>query len=313
MNRTPAATAQCWHVLGAGAIGTLLAFQLQRAGCEVVLLRRTVADCLRQPTLLDRQGYHRGSFPQQQVIADGCIDQLLVCTKAFSLAEALGSVRTRLHDASRVIVVANGLGFEPELAAAVPGVALLRAVCTEGAFRDPDAPDCIVHAGRGDTRVGEPGVDGDADRRRVPQWFSTGPGRASGWHWDARISEALWQKFSLNCAINALSAVHRCRNGRLLEDPERRQELHALCEEIALLSGALGRPQPLDRLWDAVCRVLRATANNHSSMLQDVIRGQQTEIAYLNGYLLDRADAMQIPIPTHRALLEQLQAQLRQR
>lgn len=296
---------QHWHVLGAGAIGTLLAFQLQRGGCEVTLLRRDAADCARQPVLLDARGREVGRFRQQTLGACRDIGYLLVCTKAFDLHRALAGCHAQLAPRARVIITANGLGFEQELARLLGDIAPLRAVCTEGAFRDPQAPDCIVHAGSGETRVGQVAARGAADVA-TPAWFREGPQRLAHWRWDARIERALWHKFTVNCAINALTAVHRCPNGALLANAALKAELAALCLEIEQASLALGQVEAQGALWARVCRVINATANNRSSMLQDVEQGRRTEIDYLNGYLLRQADTAGIAVPKNRALVAQL-------
>jgi 2-dehydropantoate 2-reductase len=48
--------------------------------------------------------------------------------------------------------------------------------------------------------------------------------------------------------------------------------------------------------------VLRTTAANRSSMLQDVERSKRTEIDQINGELVRRGEAKGIPMPVNRAL-----------
>jgi 2-dehydropantoate 2-reductase len=52
--------------------------------------------------------------------------------------------------------------------------------------------------------------------------------------------------------------------------------------------------------------VIRATAANYSSMLQDLRAGRGTEIKYITGYLLRIAARHGVPAPHNRALMEEV-------
>ncbi|CAK0883619.1 unnamed protein product, partial [Prorocentrum cordatum] len=49
--------------------------------------------------------------------------------------------------------------------------------------------------------------------------------------------------------------------------------------------------------------VARRTAENYSSMLQDVLRGRRTEVESMNGYVAARAAELGVPVPATRQLL----------
>jgi 2-dehydropantoate 2-reductase len=55
-----------------------------------------------------------------------------------------------------------------------------------------------------------------------------------------------------------------------------------------------------------VARVIAGTADNRSSMLQDVEHGQPTEIDFITGYLLTVATQHGIDAPHNSALLERV-------
>jgi 2-dehydropantoate 2-reductase len=55
-----------------------------------------------------------------------------------------------------------------------------------------------------------------------------------------------------------------------------------------------------------VREVITGTADNHSSMLQDVQQGRPTEIDYITGYLLQVAAQYQVAAPLNNDLLEQV-------
>ena len=80
-----------WHVLGAGAIGSLFACRLQDAGMQVTLLSHHDPSPLRQLTLAT-EPVHTYQLPQQLVSAGrgetADISHLLVCTKAWAVPDA---------------------------------------------------------------------------------------------------------------------------------------------------------------------------------------------------------------------------------
>ena len=116
----------------------------------------------------------------------------------------------------------------------------------------------------------------------------------------------VWEKLAVNCAINPLTAVHDCRNGELLSRPELAREVDALCNEIARVSEAAEFAPIAAGLRARVEEVIRNTASNHSSMLQDCRAGRTTEINYITGQLLRVADLHGIAAPRNRSLLEQV-------
>ena len=116
----------------------------------------------------------------------------------------------------------------------------------------------------------------------------------------------LWRKFAVNCAVNALTVLHDCRNGELLTRPAATAELTALCEEIATVLEALPRAPAIGPLWPQVVSVLEASAANVSSTLQDVRAGRPTELGWLNGWLLALAGEQGLECPRNRAIARQL-------
>ena len=55
-------------------------------------------------------------------------------------------------------------------------------------------------------------------------------------------------------------------------------------------------------LPEKVSQVIRATAENRSSMLQDVLAGRVTEIDYITGYLLRVAHGHGLAVPHNEAI-----------
>lgn len=285
-----------WHVLGAGAIGCLFATALQRSGLPVTLLLREHHGQV--PVQVDDGDDHELRYFQTSRPGDaGHIGHLLVTTKAYDVCTAVKSIAHRLDADSQVLLLANGLGYTDELRRALPHIDYFLGSTTEGAYRL--RPLHIHHAGRGYTRIGKPACI------TPPDWFDAWSRAVQPGSWDDDIQATLWLKLAINCAINPLTALHRCRNGELAKPPLAAQVLD-LCEEIAPVCTAAGFPISCAALHDHVCEVIVATAANRSSMLQDALAGRPTECNYISGYLVAAARRHNIAVPRNEELLKRL-------
>lgn len=277
-------------------MGCLFACALQRAGLGVTLLSREPG--AQVSVLLDANGCRQQlTFPSSRPEDAAPISHMLVTTKAYDVHAAVASVAHRLDACSQVVLLANGLGYADSLYRSFPHVDFYLGATTEGAFRV--RPFHVRHAGRGFTRIGRPG------QAEPPQWFRSWSQAVHPGGWDSEIQRTLWLKLALNCAINPLTALHRCRNGELARPPLAGQVLQ-LCGEIAPVCTAEGFPIGAEALHQQVREVVEATAANQSSMLQDVLAGRQTEADYITGYLLAAAHRHGLDVPLNEALLANL-------
>ena len=73
----------------------------------------------------------------------------------------------------------------------------------------------------------------------------------------------------------------------------------ALARETAQVASAQGIHLPFSDPVLSVEEVCRRTASNHSSMLQDVKRGAQTEIDAICGEIVRAGEAHGVPVPVN--------------
>ncbi len=290
-----------WHILGAGAMGCLMAARLHAAGCEVtVVLRETQANQSVQLVLEEGRARREITLPGSSAKDAGEISHLLVTTKAYDVEQAVRSIVHRLDGQSQVLLLVNGLGHAQPLLQDFPWLQLFYGTTTQGAYRT--APHHVCHAGSGQTRIGRPG------QPAAPAWMSRWQQALPDCRWETDIAQALWLKLAINCAINPLTALHNCRNGDLASREELAREVAGLCAEIAELTRAQGYMQLAADLQQKVQAVIKGTAENHSSMLQDVRGGRRTEIDYITGHLLRVAAQCGVDMPRNQALLEEVLA-----
>lgn len=281
-------------------MGCLFAAQLDRQNIPLTLLLRSTKENQSEITL-DIEGVSGASQHQlavQACSAKGQIDYLLVMTKAYDVLPAVTSVVQRLSPQSVILLLSNGIGFAEQIQRNHPQLQLALGTTTEGAFRR--GPWQIQHAGLGSTRIGQ------AATTATPAWFEDWRSSLSDCHWDRQISAAQWRKLAINCAINPLSALEGCRNGELASKPALAAKVRELCAEMTLIGQAAGQCAAVSGLEHKVFEVIKATAANRSSMLQDITAGRRTEIDYINGYADRCARQFAVEAPLNRELLEAL-------
>lgn len=302
-----------WHVLGAGAMGSLWAVRLAQA----IIDENQVPDVtliLRDDNVMDGYPGHitvetangdktkitLKSELAQQITRP--IDRLLVTTKAFDTNQALLPLMPLITSDSKVFLLQNGIRNHLKLQERLAGQ-VMSMTTSHGAWLRQRFH--VVHAGVGQTffgplHAGNADKDDDLNTTLFPKTLH----QTMNIHFSEDMNQRLWQKFAANCAINGLTVMHDCQNGELLSRPRAHQELKALCEEIdAVLTttGHLAAP-----CYPLVRDILQTTASNWSSSWQDVKAGRTTEIGEFNGFLAELAEQSGTPAPKNQALLNQL-------
>jgi 2-dehydropantoate 2-reductase len=114
----------------------------------------------------------------------------------------------------------------------------------------------------------------------------------------------VWSKLIINSAVNPLAALFDVPNGELLTDSHLREVLHGVTRESVAVARALNYAFSDPEMIAKVDEVCRRTAENISSMLQDVRQGKTTEIEFINGAIVHAAQQSRIPAPLNRLLLK---------
>ncbi len=305
-------------IVGPGALGSLLTARIslfldkQRVDegynglTELYLLDHRVerARQLRESGLLyeeEGQSIHCAvQVETDPAVCTGC-DVLFLCVKSMAVHLSLEQIVPYLDPSAIVVAMQNGIGHLDDIAAlpCVSGVG----VTSEGATLV--SPGHVRHGGSGVTRIGVLGTADDPAESRlqeVAQLFN-----ASGLH--ALVTgdplKHVWAKLFINVAINALTAIHRCRNGDLLAYQATRNIMEKAVREAVEVARALGVPVEGDPVALAY-RVCESTAKNESSMFQDVKNRRSTEIDAINGAVVDQGKRLGISIPVNADLVYQI-------
>ncbi len=289
-------------VVGPGAMGTLFSVLLANAGHEVHLLDK---DPARAAELSGRglalEGISAGRAAKIPVTADpssiGPCELVLVCVKAYDTETAARSLAALLSDETVVLTLQNGLGNAELLAGAVDGGRVLAGSTAQGA--NVVEPGRVIHAGTGDTHIGELSGPATGRVRKLCEMFSAAgiPATASD-----DVAGLLWGKLVVNVGINPFTGLLQVRNGELLERDETRELMKMAVDEAVAVAQAAGVRLPFPDPLARVREVAKLTGQNKSSMYQDVTAGRRTEIDFICGAVVREGEKLGIPTLVNRAL-----------
>ena len=299
-------------VLGAGAIGSLFGARLARAGEAVLLVGRPAhVEAIRARGItIEGVGPDQLSVEAATSLQPGSsADVVLLTVKSFDLRSA-ASLLARALPPAPTALLGNGLGIEEiagrELAAggwAEPAREIVRAVHTVPATLL--GPGRVRASGTGEVVLPDPATAGDA-RAAVMTVVELFTRAGFEVRTSRRFELELWRKAAVNAAINPVTATLGLPNGALRDGPPRAAAERLLAEAVEVAQRS-GIPLELATARADLERVVRATAENRSSMLQDVERGRPTEVDAISGELLRRGAALGLELPaTHRAVEEVL-------
>ncbi|MEK7315967.1 MAG: 2-dehydropantoate 2-reductase [Candidatus Eisenbacteria bacterium] len=283
-------------IVGAGALGTLLASCLTRAGFRVRILIRSAerAESLRQEAPLATPTYDPASLVPAAFT--------VLCVKSYQTEEAARRLAPALLALpTPVISLQNGWGNLDLLEVALPGIPLIAGTTTLGAYWN-EAGRFLTSTG-GITRFAPWRAGAGKAAERAAQLFTD-----AGLHAEIapNAREMLWRKLVLNVAVNPLTAIHGVLNGALRETPA----LHALAcaaareaVEVGVARGFLASsydPEP------SIDSLLRDTAGNRSSMAEDVARRRRPESDAILGAVQREGVTAGVATPLAAMLFERL-------
>lgn len=292
-------------VVGPGAMGSLFAACLQRAGFEVTLLDYIEERAKRINDHGIRVEGVTGEYTVKVPTTTGGIpkppDLVLICVKAYNTREASMNVDLWLKPETAVVTLQNGLGNLEILEEIFGGERVLGGVTAEAATLV--GPGIIRHAGRGETIIG-PGGDPEGPAERMVVAFNRAGFQARSVN---DVKDLIWGKLLINVGINALTAITRLKNGRLPELEGTRLVLEEAVKEAVAVAEAKNIKLPYADPIGRVIEVCRATAGNIASMLQDVLKKKLTEIDFINGAIVREGRDLGIPTPVNLTLTSLVQ------
>jgi len=288
------------YIIGAGAIGKVLAVCLSNDGKKVVLLRGSV----------DNSETHRKNIrvtlPSQEIIeAEVTIDTLsnyrsleglvVLCIKSYGNAALADALNGKIG-CSPVVLLQNGLGVEQ-------------------AFMDfPSVYRCVLFATSqpvSDTKlnfkpvavspIGRISGGDETSLGHIAALLNT---RYFGFRAERDIQPLIWKKAIVNTVFNSVCPLLDTDNGIFHRNPQALQIAESLVAECLRVAEEQGINLNRAEVMDSLLLISRSSDGQFISTLQDIRNHRPTEIATLNLAIAGMAATEQAVIQT--CLLGQL-------
>ncbi|KAI9264980.1 ketopantoate reductase PanE/ApbA C terminal-domain-containing protein [Phascolomyces articulosus] len=331
-----------FHVLGTGAVGCHVAFDLRSRHNVTLILRsqRTLQDFRNRQNEIIYQRINqadpirKGGF--DTLIASDInmgtlkspMEAVVVTTKSQHAKEAVRSIKPYLSRSSTLVLLQNGMGVADEL---------LESLWSTRKERQESAPAIILGVNRHATvrtepfsvqhvsgweRPGDgyflaafpPSPDFTSSEQQqykdqtnaVMQGFCNVPGlntKVVEWQ---DLQTRMMRKLVVNCGMNAITGILESTNGDMIRNPHGSQLIRTICEECAQVLTELNTTA--DDLYEMVESTAIGSSETKCTTVQDILAKRLTEIEYINGYVIRLAKERNIPVPTHQLLVSLLHA-----
>lgn len=224
-------------------------------------------------------------------------DLIILAVKSYDTEKALDVIK-EINGNAAVLSLQNGLDNETKIAEALGKKRTLGGVTSHGiTFIEPGH---VHHAGSGETIIGE--LDGkETERIKKISKAITSVGIET--KVSENIESEIWKKGIVNAGINPLTALTGLQNGYLLEVPRLTRLLENTCQECITVAQKAGIDLLDCDIIEKTKNVARLTAENKSSMLQDIESKRRTEIDSINGKIVAVGKEHGIKTPINSVLV----------
>ncbi|UCZ84233.1 putative 2-dehydropantoate 2-reductase [Pseudomonas sp. L5B5] len=300
-------------IIGTGAIGGFYGVMLARAGFDVhFLLRSEFSTVVEQGLRLNSTQHGALTLDPVQAYASAeqmppC-DWLLVGAKTTSNLQLAPAIVQAAAPDAKVLLLQNGLDVEDELRGVLPdSLHLLGGLCFICVHRA--GPGQIEHQALGAVNLGYHSGPAAADPALSRAIVEEGAGlfREAGIDSQAmgNLHQARWQKLVWNVPYNGLSVLLRASTTPLMADPDCRQLIQDLMQEVLQGAAACGHVIP-QAYAQQLFKSTELMPDYWPSMYHDFLHQRPLELAAIYAAPLAAARAAGCELPKLRALYQAL-------
>jgi 2-dehydropantoate 2-reductase len=225
---------------------------------------------------------------------------VLVTVKSYDTNNIIPELKQIVGNDTILLSLQNGLDSVELLSSEFPeNIVMGGTICHGVTFLGPGE---VYHAGFGDTYIGAIERSHDKTASYVCQMFNE---VGIETNMTKNICGEIWTKLAINASINPITAITGLKNGWLLKEPKLESLLEQTCHEVievAKRDGIHLPKGPRGNILERTRRVVEHTADNKSSMLQDLEKGRKTEIDSINGAVVRVGERNNMETPINRTL-----------
>ncbi|KAJ9625819.1 hypothetical protein H2203_004582 [Taxawa tesnikishii (nom. ined.)] len=307
-------------LFGAGAVGTIYVYLLQRAGCDVTAVCRSNYDAARANGFhIDSKKYGNGIHIQPRVVQTpqeaerDDFDYVIVSAKAFPGNEpsTASLLRPVVGKTTAIVLIQNGIGIEEEYRQMYPQNCILSCVVYL-----PTTQTSPGHVNMGDIEwleIGTYPASSDKSERQqadvLKDLLIAGGGTAEVFD---DIQPKRWSKLLVNAPWNPICALTRCRDVAFMaSSPVAKQYVKDVMMEVVHVAQAVGYAEINEEM--AEMQLGRATARIGTkgvepSMMADALNGRRMEVEAIVGNVVRMGQEKGLAVPKLEGLYVLLKA-----
>ena len=301
-------------IIGAGSIGSLFGGYLAAIkhdvyDVEVFLFgRKRHMDAINKSGLIiekEQQTITIKNIKTHEASANFSMifDYLFITTKTYDLKNVLVQYQPLIDTCRYLVILQNGIGNELLVKQFCSEEKIIRAVTINGVFLDK--PGHLIYSGEGSTKIGFPfkrpnkSEQHSIDLHLLKDLLDIAS--LNTILVDDIIKEC-WEKAFINIGINAFGALTRLKNGQLLEINGLKELMAKAITESLIVAKQKGIQLSDNDYISLTYEIAKKTAENKNSMLQDILKGKNTEIDFLNGKIVEFAKEIGMSVPINDLL-----------
>lgn len=276
-------------IVGAGAIGKVLAVFLARKGNEVVILRGSVDEFRQEIKKIEvvfaDNTRAQAEIPVSSLNAYPYLDGIVLLTNKSYGNEALAEKLSGKMNNSPVVLLQNGLGVEnPFIAKGFSELyrCVLFATCqTIGENKIAYKPVNVSPVGT--IVANATRLESIVDRINNPDF----PFRS-----EPEIQRIIWVKAIVNCVFNSICPLVETDNGIFRRDSKAFELAGEVIEECTAIAQAMGVQVELKTIEEQLLLISEKSDGQNISTFQDIENRRRTEIDTLNFEIVRMAIAL---------------------
>ncbi|WP_203247228.1 ketopantoate reductase family protein [Sporosarcina beigongshangi] len=283
-------------VVGAGAIGGYFGGRLLEKGQDVTFLVREGRKQALEKTGLQIESINGNAklVPRLITINDSgeTFDLILLSTKSYHLAQAIEDIRPFVNNETTILPLLNGIAHLDQLIEAFGEDAVIGGLCfiettldDQGKILQKSPSHQLIYGERSGERT--PRIE------KVRDVFN---GANASFELSTQITQEMWHKYLFITTLSGITSLMESPIGPIMELDTGRHTVESFLEELAAIMRKMGAPIQETITTDLANKISSLPYNMKSSMQRDLEKSLPLEADHLQGYLLQHANGMAVPI-----------------
>lgn len=283
-------------VVGAGAIGGYFGGRLLEKGQNVTFLVRQNRKAMLEKTGLQIESINGNAklVPRLITINDigETFDLILISTKSYHLAQAIEDVRPFVKKETIILPLLNGIAHLDQLIEAFGENTVIGGLCFIETTLDEHGT--ILQKSPGHQLIyGERSGELTPRIEKLKEVFN---GANASFKLSTQITQDMWHKYLFITALSGITALMETPIGPIMELETGRHTVKSFLEELAAIMRKMKAPITETITTELFNKVSVMNYDMKSSMQRDLEKSLPLEADHLQGYLLEHAHGMPVPI-----------------